>query len=109
MSDNVKENLSSSDTWTRILYIILFVIFYSLAEVIISAVVVFQLILVLFTAQKNERLLKLGQSLSTYVYQVMCYLTFNSDHKPYPFGAWPKGEPSVSKKSKEVSAEEKEA
>ena len=68
-------------------------IFYSLAEVVLTAVVVFQLLLVLFTGKKNERLLKLGQSLSTYIYQVLKYLTFNSDYKSYPFGAWPKGEP----------------
>ena len=99
MNDNVKDNLKSSDTWTRILYIFLFIIFYSIAEVVITAVVAFQLLLVLFTGSKNERLLKLGQSLSTYVYQVMSYLTFNSDYKPYPFGAWPKGEPKVAAKS----------
>jgi len=102
MNADVKDNLKSSDTWTRILYIFLYIIFYSIAEVVLTAVVAFQLLMVLFTGSKNERLLKLGQSLSTYIYQVMSFLTFNSDYKPYPFGAWPKGEPKVAAKSLEA-------
>lgn len=103
--DDIKQNLKSSDTWSRILYMLLFVILYSLAEVVLTAVIVFQLLLVLFTASKNARLLKLGQSLSTYIYQVLSYLSFNSDYQPYPLGAWPKGEPKLSKDS---AIEEKE-
>lgn len=105
MDEKVKENLSSMDTWGRILYMLLMVIFYSLAEVVLTAVVVFQLLLILFTGKKNERLLKLGQSLSTYIYQVMKYLSFNSDYKAYPFGAWPKGEPK-SDEGKQLEKEE---
>ena len=104
MDEQIKENLSSSDTWGRVLYMFLMAIFYGIAEVVLTAVVIFQLILVLFTGKKNERLLKLGQSLSTYIYQVVCYLTFNSNQKPYPFGAWPKGQPSVTK-TKELKEE----
>jgi len=106
MDEQIKESLKSSDTWSRVLYMFLMVIFYGIAEVVLTAVVAFQLLLVLFTGSKNERMLKLGQSLATYIYQVVCYLTFNNDHKPYPFGAWPKGQPSVNK-TKEIT-EEKE-
>ncbi|MDH5391722.1 MAG: DUF4389 domain-containing protein [Gammaproteobacteria bacterium] len=105
MDEELKQNLKSHDTWSRILYMLLFVILYSLAEVVLTAVVVFQLILILLTGHKNERLLKLGQSLSTYIYQVLCYLTFNSNHQPYPFGGWPKGEARTNNKN--LSQEEK--
>lgn len=82
----------------RGLYILLFTFFYGIAEVVLFAVVVFQFLLTLFTGKTNERLLKLGQSLGTYIYQIVLYITFNSEHQPYPFGAWPKG-PSGAKKS----------
>jgi hypothetical protein len=49
---------------------------------------------VLFTGDTNERLLTLGQNLSTYVYQITLFLTFNSDEHPYPFGDWPDGPPT---------------
>ena len=66
---------------------------------VLFAVVLFQFLLTLFTGQTNQRLLKLGQSLGTYIYQIIAYMSFNSDHQPYPFGAWPKGPPAVKKEA----------
>ena len=97
MDDELKSNLKAQATWMRGLYILIFTIFYGIAEIVLFAVVFFQFLLRLFTGSTNQRLLKLGQSLSTYVYQICLYITFNSDHQPYPFGAWPKGPPVVKK------------
>ena len=91
--NEIKDNLTEQTTWVRGLFMLLFAIFYGVAKVVLSAVIIFQFVLVLFTGNTNARLLKLGQSLSTYSYQIMLFLTFNSNYQPYPFGAWPKGEP----------------
>jgi hypothetical protein len=98
MSKNeVKENLKSQSTWKRGLYMLLYIIFSRVAEIVLGFVILFQFLLKLFTGETNERLLKLGQGLSTYVYQAFQFLTFNSEYHPYPFGAWPKGEPRPAK------------
>lgn len=104
MSNDIKDNLKQQSTWTRGLYMLLFTLFYSIAEVVLFAVVVFQFLLKLFTADTNPRLLKLGQSIATYIYQIIQFLTFNSDYQPYPFGAWPKGEPRSAKQTAEDNA-----
>jgi len=93
MSNDLKQNLKQQSTWMRGLYMLLFSVFYTIAEIVFFAVIIFQFLLKLFTVDTNERLRKLGQSLATYIYQVLQFLSFNSDHHPYPFGAWPKGEP----------------
>ena len=93
MSNDVKENLKSQSTWKRGLYMLLYLLFSSLAEIVLATVIIFQFLLKLFTGETNDRLLKLGQSLSTYLYQVFVFMSFNSEYHPYPFGAWPKGEP----------------
>lgn len=98
MSDEIKENISKQSTWKRGLYMFVFAIFYSIAEFVIFAVAFVQFFFKLFSGEINPRLLKLGQSLSTYIYQINQYLTFNSDYQVYPFGAWPKGEPGELKK-----------
>ena len=98
MSGELKAHLKERKTWLRGLYMLLFAIFYSVAEIVITVVVLFQFLLALFTDRTNERLLKLGQSLGTYIYQILQFLTFNSDYQPYPFGAWPKGAPKESVK-----------
>jgi len=97
MSNDVKENLTSQATWKRGLYMLLYAIFYTLAEIVLVAVIIFQFLLKLFTGETNERLRKLGQGLSTYIYQILQYMNFNSEYQPYPFGAWPKGEPRPAK------------
>ena len=98
MSNEIKENLKQQSTWLRALYMLMFTLFYGIAEAVLFAVVIFQFLFMLFTRQTNSRLLKLGQAIATYIYQVIQYLTFNSDYQAYPFGTWPKGEPSESKK-----------
>ena len=108
MNDEIKQNIKEKSTWLRGLYMLLFLIFYSVAKVIIFTVITFQFVLSLLTGKTNDRLVKLGQSLSTYIYQIMTFLTFNSDEHPYPFGTWPSGQPSVKKKAaKKVATAEK--
>ena len=98
MSNEIKENIKQPSTWKRGLYILMFTIFYSVAEVVLFVLVVVQFFFKLFTGQTNPRLLKLGQSIATYIYQIIQFITFNSDYQVYPFGAWPKGEPGELKK-----------
>lgn len=94
MDDNIKKNLKETTTWVRALYMLMFVIIYWVTEIIIGVVIIFQFLSVLITSSRNEKLLTLGQSLSTYIYQIMTYLTFNSEARPYPVGDWPTGAPS---------------
>jgi len=85
----VKENISSKQTWLRGLFIVIFAVIYSITEIVIWFVVLFQFIAVLFTGQSNARLLSFGAQLSRFVYQILQYITYNSDERPFPFAPWP--------------------
>lgn len=89
MDSEIKSNVSSTDTWGRALFMILFGIIYSVAEIVLITVVVIQFCFVLFSGDKNIRLLQFGKELSEFIYQVFLYQTFNSDDKPFPFANWP--------------------
>jgi hypothetical protein len=53
-----------------------------------------QIFWVLFTGETNKPLEKFGQSLATYNYQIIRYLTFNTEKRPFPFYLdWPAGPP----------------
>ncbi|MCH7880676.1 MAG: DUF4389 domain-containing protein [Proteobacteria bacterium] len=99
MSNNIKDNIKKKSTWIRGLYMLLFSFLYTIAVGVLFAMVLFQFILKLLTGDTNERLRKLGQGIGTYIYQIIQFLSFNSEVHPYPFGAWPKGEPKASKKT----------
>jgi len=92
--DEAREYIKRTSTWLRGLYIILFAVLFYLAEVVIAAVVLFQFLHTLLTGKPNPRLLTFGLSLSTYAYQILAYLSYNSDERPYPFAGWPRGAPT---------------
>jgi len=90
----LEEHLKSRSTWLRLFFMIVVSVFYAVARLVTTIVVVAQFCHVLFTGQVNERLREFGQSLATYTYQVVTYLTFNTEIRPFPFDAeWPHGAP----------------
>ncbi len=110
MSNDIKDNIKQQSTWKRGLYMVLFSIFYTIADFVLFAVVVFQFILKLFTGNTNAHLRTLGLNISTYIYQILQFLTFNREAHPYPFGNWPKGESKTEEpKAEEPKAEEPRA
>lgn len=89
MSNDIKANLSSGETWKRGLFIILFAVLYSVAEVVLWAVILFQFGSQLITSHTNERLLEFTRGLNAYIYYILQYISYRSDEKPYPFDEWP--------------------
>lgn len=88
MTDKLKESIVRRGAWQRLLYMILFAIIYSVAEIIFAAVVILQFGFVLFAGTRNEHVLSFGAILSRFLYDILLYLTFNSDDKPFPFSPW---------------------
>jgi hypothetical protein len=92
----VKSHLKNRETWLRALYMALFAFIYSFAEFVLAGTVILQFGFVLISGKKNTQLLAFGQNLSTFLYQVFLYLTYNTEDKPFPFAAWPTTPPRFS-------------
>lgn len=100
MEDQTRDNLTDKSTWMRLLYIVLFTLAFNIAEFLIAIIVLVQFLSVLFTKKPNERLQTLGGDLGVYVKDVVCFLTYQSDHMPYPISDWgPQSAPKPSSKS----------
>lgn len=99
MYDKLKENMTSKNTWIRGFYMLLFALIYGVAKILVAAVAVFQFFSTLFTGKTNENILTFGQSLGTFIYQIIQFFTFNSEEKPYPFSPWPQELPEIKKKT----------
>ncbi len=89
MNPELKDNLRKRQTWLRGLYMLLFIVIFHIAEFLVGAVVLLQFLFTLVTGETNARLLRFGQSLSEYVYQILRFLSFNTEDMPYPFSDWP--------------------
>jgi len=99
MNTETINTLNERTIWSRGLYMLLFAFFLWIAKFVAGMVVVVQFFYVVFTNETNEKLLAFGQSLSTYNYQVMLFLTFVSEMHQYPMSDWPEGEPVAKEKN----------
>lgn len=87
---DIKENVRNVDTWMRGLFILIFgVIFYFLIG-IIWLLVIFQFITKVITGGLNDQLAKFSTGLTQYALQVLNYVTFQSEERPFPFSPYPK-------------------
>ncbi len=89
MAEETKRNVTRRENWIRLLFVVLFAIIYSVVEIVVIVVVLVQFGFVLIGGERNEKLLSLGESLSRYIYQILRFVTFNEDEKPFPFSDWP--------------------
>ena len=89
MNQTLKERLTKREHWIRALWMLLFALIFNLAELVIAAVVILQFGIRLFTGTTNRQLLDFGASLSRYAYQLILYLTYNTESRPFPFSDWP--------------------
>lgn len=89
MDQQLKSNLTSSKHWIRLVYMLLFACFLYVASFVIVVLVIVQFVFALVTGSDNKKLREFGSSLTQYIYQVLLFLTFNSEEKAFPFTDWP--------------------
>lgn len=89
MHTTLKEKLLVKDKWLRGLFMLLFICIKYIVSWLIVLIAVFQFIWNLFDDYPNEKLKKFTQNLNTYFYQIINFLTFNTEVKPFPFEHWP--------------------
>ncbi len=107
MKPELKQRLTARETWMRGLFILIFAVIYSVSEIVLTAVVVFQFLATLFAGEPNGRLKSFGLSLGAFIYQIIAFMTFNSDEKPFPFGPWPEGK-ALGQETKESNASQEQ-
>ena len=89
---SVKENAKNMDTWLRGLFIIIFGVIFYVLYFVIWVLVVFQFLTKVVTGKLNDNLGQLSESLTSFAFQILLYITFQSEERPFPFSPWPKNE-----------------
>jgi hypothetical protein len=89
----VEDSERVRNPWARALYILFFGFCYGIAEVVIAAIVLVQLVMSIAFGAVNARLLRAGEQMTAYVCQLLLFVTFNSEKRPFPFADWPSEAP----------------
>lgn len=85
-----EKHFKTRSTWMRLFFMFVCSLLYALSRLVTFAVVVVQFFTVLLTGETNAQLKQWGRSLAVYSFEVVDFLTFNTDVRPFPFDAdWP--------------------
>lgn len=106
-TEEIKENVKQQDSWLRLLFILIYTAVLWATSIVLGLVVIFQFLSLLFTRKPQKNLLEFGGSLAEFVRQIVAYLTFNSEAKPFPFGDWPDGKAAAKKPAAKKKAASK--
>ncbi len=74
---------------SRALYTILFLIIIRLISTVLFVIAITQFIYSWLTGEPNEKILYFTEGLAEYSKQLVSYVGFNTDEKPWPAGDWP--------------------
>lgn len=89
MSDDIVENLKQPSQWFRVAFMVIFAVVLYVVGLVLTLLTVAQALFSLLTGSDNMNLRALGRDLTTYVQQILAFLTYNSDFKPFPFAPFP--------------------
>lgn len=87
--DDIKKNVKDKGTWMRFVYLVVLGVAFYLAGFLTFAIAIFQFLAKLFAGHVFGGLTEFGDALATYQAQIVRYLTFASDDKPFPFAPFP--------------------
>lgn len=73
----------------RVLWMVLYVLVWQVAQLLLGAVVLIQLVYRLVYGSPNLALMNFGDSLSQFMAQIGRFGTFHTEQKPWPFADWP--------------------
>ena len=94
ISDESAEHYKDRSTWMRGLFMLRFAALFHVAAAVTGGVAVVRFIRQPVTGEPHPRLLTFGEDLGRYFYQIMQFLTFNTEEKPFPFTDWPSAPPA---------------
>lgn len=84
-AEEIKRNILSPSQWVRILFMAVYAVAWWILTFVIAAIVVLQTLICLVTGRDNENLREVGQKLADYFHEILLFLVYETDRKPWPF------------------------
>ena len=121
MSDELNQivdNLRKPAVWIRIVFMVAFaVVLYLIIAPVILVVIMAQILFVFIAGSPNSNLRNFSIALVEYIFQILKFLIYATDNKPFPFSNFPSvqddkfninNEPEIKKDTKVMTGEESE-
>jgi hypothetical protein len=93
--DQIKANLLSVSFWLRLLFMVVYAVALWVVGIILTVICLLQTLIVLITGEVNNNLQRLGIHTAAYLNQIVRFMIFATEEKPFPFDAFPNGDGDV--------------
>ena len=90
--DDLRNNLLDSGHWLRILFMLCFAFAAWVVSLLLAVLVLVQLLIALVSGNANPNLQKTGYQFVRYLQQILQFLLYNREEKPFPFADFPSAE-----------------
>ena len=87
--EEVETNERAKPGLSRALYTILYLIIGRFISMVLFVIAITQYIYSWLTGEPNEKILHFTEDLAQYTKQLVSYVGFNTEEKPWPVGDWP--------------------
>ncbi len=91
------------EIFSRIFYSVLFAFIGWMSLWVFAFVVLIQFGFLLITGQVNKNLKGFNQEVGLFIYDMIKYLSFQTNQKPFPFRDWPYGEETEKQNNNELN------
>ncbi|WP_373032814.1 DUF4389 domain-containing protein [Sulfurovum sp.] len=87
--EEIETNEREKPGLARALYILLYLIIARFVSMVLFVIAITQYIYSWLTGEPNDKILYFTEGLAEYTKQLVSYIGFNTDEKPWPLGDWP--------------------
>jgi hypothetical protein len=87
--DQVKQNILSGRQWLRMLFMAGYILASWVLVLVLLAVILVQTLIVLVVGETNRNLRRFGIVCGVFMHQIIHFLVYGSDDKPFPFTEFP--------------------
>ena len=116
--NQIVDNLRKPAAWIRIVFMVAFaVVLYLIIAPVILVVIMAQILFVFIAGSPNSNLRDFSIALVEYIFQILKFLIYATDNKPFPFSNFPSvqddkfninNEPEIKKDTKVMTGEKSE-
>jgi len=93
MADRTNDTEHIKNDLIRGAFMLLFLVISRVVDVCVLLLALFQLLCSLIVHEPNVNARRFGMHLSWYLAEIVQFLSYNTDRKPWPFSPWPQTGP----------------
>ncbi len=89
MEDQKTDKKHIKNDLIRGAFMLLFIVISRIVGICVALIAVFQFLCALIVRKPNENAMRFGEDLSCYLAEIVRFLSYNIEKKPWPFSPWP--------------------